>query len=214
MLATLWKRFLRERLYLVGLQCSLLQIVMFAIIKIRSGNVFCLVSLGVTDYSWEIVGMDFVTEFTKGSEFHSNTILDLCLPCDMAHFLTRHKKSPLTKLWFSLLIIVLDFMVFHKSLCLIDTLPCWQNSAIFDEEIEYQTHYECSKTSSNRWPYWTCWVECANSFALLLIWISFLIGYLIYPWLIFLLQFFNQWKFGKFKVSNKYLLTDYLIDYG
>ena len=48
---------------------------------------FCLVSLGVNDYSWEIVGMDFVTEFTKGSEFHSATILDLCLPSDMATFL-------------------------------------------------------------------------------------------------------------------------------
>ncbi len=80
-MANLEKRFLRARLYLVGLECSFLQIVMFAIIEIRSGNVFfCLVSLGVTDYSWEIVGMDFVTEFTKGSRFHSTTILDLCLP--------------------------------------------------------------------------------------------------------------------------------------
>ncbi len=71
---------------------------MFAIIEIRSGNDFCLVSLGVTDYSWEIVGMDFVTEFTKGSEFHSTTILEFCLPSDMDHFLLFHKKSPLTKL--------------------------------------------------------------------------------------------------------------------
>jgi hypothetical protein len=139
------------------------------------------------------------------------TILDFCLPSYMAHFLLCHKKSPLKKLWLSLLIIVLDFMVFHKSLYLIDTLPCWRNSAAFYEEIEYQTHYECGKTSSNRWPYWTCWVDCANNFELLLIWISFLIGYLIYPWLIFLLQFFNQWNFDTFKVSNEYLLTDYLI---
>ena len=114
---------------------------------------FCLVSLGVTDCSWEIVGMDFVTELTKGLEFHLTTILDFCLPYDIAQFRSCHKKSPLTKLWLSLLFIVLDFMVFHKSLCLIDTLPCWRNSTIFDEEIEYQTHYECGKTSSNRWPY-------------------------------------------------------------
>ena len=60
--------------------------------------VVCLVSLGATDYSWEIVGMDFVTELTTSSEFHSTNILDLCLPSDMAHFLTCHKKSPLTKL--------------------------------------------------------------------------------------------------------------------
>ena len=120
------------------------------LLKSDLAMIFCLVSLGVTDNSWEIVGMDFVTELTTSLEFHLTTILDLYLPYDMAHFLLCHKKSPLTKLWLSLLIIVLDFMVFHKSLCLIDTLPCWQNSAIFDEEIEYQTHYECGKTSSTR----------------------------------------------------------------
>jgi hypothetical protein len=59
--------------------------------------VVCLVSLGVTDYSWEIVGMDFVTELTTSSEFHLTTILDCCLPSDMAHFLLCHKKSPLNK---------------------------------------------------------------------------------------------------------------------
>jgi hypothetical protein len=79
--------------------------------------------------------MDPVTELTTSSEFHLTTILDFCLPSDMAHFILCHKKSPLTKLRLSLLIIALDFMVFHKSLCLIDNLPCWQNSAIFDEEI-------------------------------------------------------------------------------
>jgi hypothetical protein len=134
--------------------------------------------------------MDFVTKLTTSSEFHLITILDFCLPFDMQHILSCHKKSPLTKLWLSLFIIVLDFMVFHKLLCLIDTLPCWRNWAIFDEEIEYQTHYECGKTFSNRWPYWTCWWECANNFALLLILINFLIGYLIYQWLIFLITFF------------------------
>ncbi len=98
------------------------------LLKSDLAMVFCLVSLGVTDYSWEIVGMDLVTELTTSSKFHLATILDFCLPFDMAHFLLCHKKSPLTKLWLSLLIIVLDFMVFHKSLCLNDTLPCWRNS--------------------------------------------------------------------------------------
>ncbi len=37
-----------------------------------------------------------------------------------------YKKSLLTKQCLSSLIIVLDFMVYHKSLCFIDTLPCWQ----------------------------------------------------------------------------------------
>ncbi len=69
-------RFLRERLYLVGLECSFLQIIMFAIIEIRYGKFFCLVSLCVTAYSWEIVGMDCVTELTTSSEFHLTTILD------------------------------------------------------------------------------------------------------------------------------------------
>jgi hypothetical protein len=59
---------------------------------------FCLASLGVTGYSWEIVGMDFVTELTTSSEFHLTTILDFCLPSYMAHFLLCHKKSPLKKL--------------------------------------------------------------------------------------------------------------------
>ena len=44
----------------------------------------------------------------------------------MAHFLSCHKKSLPTKQWLSSLIIVLNFMGFHKSWCLIDTLPCWQ----------------------------------------------------------------------------------------
>ncbi len=60
--------------------------------------VVCLVSLGVNDYSWEIVGMDFVTELTTSSEFHLTTSIDFFLPFDMAVFLLCHKKSPLTKL--------------------------------------------------------------------------------------------------------------------
>jgi hypothetical protein len=52
------------------------------------------------------------------------TILDFCLTSDIAHFLSCHKESPLAKQWLSLLIIVLDIILYHKSLCLIDTLPC------------------------------------------------------------------------------------------
>jgi hypothetical protein len=45
----------------------------------------------------------------------------------------------------------------------------------------------------NWWPYWTCWWDSSNSFALWLIWISFLIGYPIYPWLIFI-KFFQPMR--------------------
>jgi hypothetical protein len=41
----------------------------------------------------------------------------------------------------------------------------------------------------NWWHYWTCWWDNANRFTFLLIWISFFIGYLIYPWLISIANF-------------------------
>jgi hypothetical protein len=72
-------------------------IVMVAIVQPDLARFFFLVSLDVTVYSWEIVGMDCITELNKSSEFHLTTILDFCLPSDMAHFLSCHKKSPLTK---------------------------------------------------------------------------------------------------------------------
>ena len=50
-------------------------IVMVAIVQTDLARFFFLVSLGVTDYSWEIVGMDFVTELNKCSEFHFTSIL-------------------------------------------------------------------------------------------------------------------------------------------
>jgi hypothetical protein len=53
---------------------------------------FFLVSLGVNDYTWEIVGMDFVTDATNSSEFHFTTIIDSFLPSTMEHFLSCHKK--------------------------------------------------------------------------------------------------------------------------
>ena len=144
------KRFLRERVYIVGLQSSFLQLWCLQLLKPDVARVFCLVSLGVTNYPWEIIGMDFVTDFTKSSEFHLTNIIVPCLPSEMAHFLSCHEKLPLIKPWLSLLIIDIDFMVFHKSLRLTDSPALLANLAIFYEEIEYQTHYECGKTSSNR----------------------------------------------------------------
>ncbi len=70
-------------------------IVMFTIVQNQPIEVLFLVSLGVNVYPWEIVGMDLVT--SHGPEFHLTTIIDFCLPYEMAHFLSCHKKSPLTK---------------------------------------------------------------------------------------------------------------------
>jgi hypothetical protein len=82
---------------------------------------FFLVSLDVNNYPWEVVGMDFVIDLTKSSEFHLTNIIDSCLPSNMAHFLSCHEKSPLlAKQWLSLLIVVIDFVVFHKLLYLND----------------------------------------------------------------------------------------------
>jgi hypothetical protein len=55
---------------------------------------FFLVSLGVTDYPWEIIGMDFVTDLAKSSEFHLTNIIVPCLPSEMAHFLSYYERSP------------------------------------------------------------------------------------------------------------------------
>jgi len=42
------------------------------------------------------------------------------------------------------LIIVIDLMVFHKSLCLNDNYSVLlANLEIFYEDIQYQTHYVC-----------------------------------------------------------------------
>ena len=115
-------------------------IVMVAIVQPDLAIFFFLVSLGVTNYSWKIVGMDFVTELNKSSEFPLTTILNFVWHLTLfGIFLSCHKESPLTKRRISLLIIVLlDFMVYHKSLCLIDTLPCWQiRQSLMSEKIEY-----------------------------------------------------------------------------
>ena len=73
--------------------------------------------------------MDLATDL-HDPEFHFTTIIDSCLPPEMAHFLSCHKKSLLTKQRLSLLIIDIDFMVLHKSLCLNDNHALLANSAI------------------------------------------------------------------------------------
>jgi hypothetical protein len=115
---------------------------MFTIVQNQCGKVLFLVSLGVNVYPWEIVGMDLVTSL-YGLEFHFTDSIDSCLPSEMAHFLSCHKKSPLTKQRLFLLLIDIEFMVFHNSLCLTDNPALLANLAIFYEEIKNQIHYEC-----------------------------------------------------------------------
>ena len=81
---------------------------------------------------------------TRSGELTTLTIIDSCLPSEMAYFLSCREKSPLlTKPWLYLLTNAIDFMVFHKSLFLYDYPALFSNLIIFHEEIEYQTHYEC-----------------------------------------------------------------------
>ena len=58
---------------------------MFTIVQNQFGKVLYLVSLGVNVYPWKIVGMDLVNDL-YGPEFHFTTIIDYCLPSEMAHF--------------------------------------------------------------------------------------------------------------------------------
>jgi hypothetical protein len=58
-------------------------------------------------------------------------------------FLVSWEITATTKPWLSLLIIDIDFMVFHKLLFLTDDPALLANFGNFYEKIEYQTHYEC-----------------------------------------------------------------------
>jgi hypothetical protein len=52
-----------------------------------------LTPLGVPNYSWEIVGMDFVTDLPKSSKYNFTVILILvCHLTKMAHFVPCHKE--------------------------------------------------------------------------------------------------------------------------
>jgi hypothetical protein len=109
----------------------------------------------------------------------------------MTKFLSCNKKAPLTKQRLSLLIIDIDFMVFHKSLCLTDNPALLANSAIFYKEIEYQarmnaaSHYRIDSLIKRVDETVQITLRCYSFGSI------FLIGYLIYPWLI-ILQPFNQ----------------------
>jgi len=74
-------------------------IVIFAIVQPRYDlppRFVFLVSLGGSDYPWKIVGMDLSTSL-YGPKFHFTITIDSYLPFEMVHFLSYHKKSPLTK---------------------------------------------------------------------------------------------------------------------
>ena len=107
----------RNVFYIIGLQSFFLRLLCLQLFKTVLARFFFLVSLGGNDYPWEIVGIDFVTRL-YGPQFHFTTIIDSCLTSQMAHFLSYKKKSSLTKQWIALFIIDIDFILFHKSLCL------------------------------------------------------------------------------------------------
>jgi hypothetical protein len=143
---------------------------------------------------------------------HFATIIDLCLPFDMAHFLSCYKKSLLTKQWLSSLVIVLDFMVYHTLLCFIDTLPCWQIWQSLTRKLNTKLIM-----SAARHPHIDglervdetiqISLRCYSSRLDFWLGISYTHGW-------FLLHVFNQWDFDTFKVPYVYLPADYLIDYG
>ena len=91
------KRFPEAPFFLiVGLQSSFLQLLCLQLFKTDIARFFSLASLGGNDYPWKIVCMDLVTSL-YGPKIHFTTIIDSCLPSEMAHFCSCHKKSTLTK---------------------------------------------------------------------------------------------------------------------
>jgi hypothetical protein len=121
----------------------------------------------------------------------------------MAHFLSWHKTSLLTKQWHSLLIIDIDLMMFHKSLCLTANLALLANLAIFYED-------DTKLITSTAWhPRIDSLIErvdetmqialrCDSSGHVFWLGISYIHGW-------FLLQFFNQRDFDSFEVSYEYI---------
>ena len=120
MLATLWNVFWKARFFnIVGLQSSFLQLLCLRFFKTDLARFFFLVSLGGNDYPWEIFGMNLVTTGLYGPEFHFTTIIDSCLPSEVAHLCSCHNFNAY-KAMIPLLTTIIDFMVFNKSLCLND----------------------------------------------------------------------------------------------
>ena len=80
--------FWKERVHLDGSERSFLQLWCLQLFNpIRQGS-FALYPLVLRTNPWEIVGMDFVTDFTKSSEFHLTTIINSCLPSEMSWEIT------------------------------------------------------------------------------------------------------------------------------
>ena len=110
----------------ISVSCCLLNVLKMLIIKIAThvGNFVKTFLEGTCVYCWKVKLFPPIVMFAIAQ--------------------TRFcKGSPFTKGRLPLLITIVDFMVFHKSLCLIDNPALLSNLAIFNEEIEFQTQYEC-----------------------------------------------------------------------
>ena len=71
--------------------------------------------LGVREYPWEVVGMDFVTDLPKSSKLQYTAILILvCHLTKMAHFVPCHKEIIVEETSNPSLTIVIDFVAFLK----------------------------------------------------------------------------------------------------
>ena len=72
-------------------------IVMVAIVQPDLTRFFWFVSLGVNDYPWEIIGMDFVTDFyslkVQNSSWPLLMILVCHLKCHVVYLVTRNQRT-------------------------------------------------------------------------------------------------------------------------
>jgi hypothetical protein len=65
------------------------RIVLFAIVR----NPAAKAPMGVPEYPWEVVGMDFINDLPKSSKLQYTAILILvCHLTKMAHFVRYHKE--------------------------------------------------------------------------------------------------------------------------
>ena len=89
------KRFLKVTFYiLLDYKSSFLQLLCLQLFKTNLARFFFLVSLGGNDCPWEIFGMDLITGLC-GPKFHFTTIIDSCLPSEMAHVVRVIRSQPL-----------------------------------------------------------------------------------------------------------------------
>ena len=79
--------------------------------------------LGVPEYPWEIVGIYYVTDLPRsGSHGYASVFIMVYHLTKMAQFVHVIRTSPLRNQVNYLSIIVIDYMVFLKLLCQIETL--------------------------------------------------------------------------------------------